>query len=329
MALISLSSKCFNAVETALEAVKSGDAKRSGVILRSVRKDGQMLKQKAAILIGQLSQAEEDHKRKVENLTRQMNDLFAEETQLSSKNQTLQNKNSSLNNERQRYQRSKEEASRRYQEAERAKRDAEREYEKMKPIFWIPIVGWLLALLEDSSKKASEAYREMQRHERDVDQAESDLKWVKSQISEVERDLREISHQVNKLKSEREACHEKLSDIKNMVSFIMQAVSFWDEVVMVTETATVKTENLQRIVNLAGKKTDPVRILKSSGTHTTTASFKDHWMEVAEMISSDRNNMIFDKEILCIMQSPRFCNTSASLLFSRTCVQEDTLMTGK
>ena len=35
------------------------------------------------------------------------------------------------------------------------------------------------------------------------------------------------------------------------------------------------------------------------------------------------------QEILCIMQSPRFCNTSASLLFSRTCVQEDTLMTGK
>ena len=55
----------------------------------------------------------------------------------------------------------------------------------MKPYFWIPIVGWLLALLEDSSKKASEAYREMQGHERDVDQAESDLKWVKSQISEV------------------------------------------------------------------------------------------------------------------------------------------------
>ena len=185
MALISLSSKCFNAVETALEAVKSGDAKRSEIVLRSVRKDGQMLKQKAGILIGQLSQAEEDHKRKVENLTRQMNDLFAEETQLSSKNQTLQNKNSSLNKERQRYQRSKEEASRRYQEAERAKRDAEREYEEMKPFFWIPIVGWLLALLEDSSKKASEAYREMQRHERDVDQAESDLKWVKSQISEV------------------------------------------------------------------------------------------------------------------------------------------------
>lgn len=83
-----------------------------------------------------------------------------------------------------------------------------------------------------------------------------------------------------------------------MVSFIMQAVAFWDEVVMVTETATVKTENLQRIVNLASKKTDPVRVLKSSGTHTMMTSFKDRWMEVAEMISSDRNNVIFDKVVL-------------------------------
>ena len=83
-----------------------------------------------------------------------------------------------------------------------------------------------------------------------------------------------------------------------MVSFIMQAAGFWDEVVMLTETATVKTENLQRIVNLAGKKTDPVKILKGSGTHTMMASFKDRWMEVAEMICSDRNNVIFDKVVL-------------------------------
>ena len=185
MALISLSSKCLNALETALEAVKSGDAKRSAVVLRSVQKDGQMLKQKAAILIRQLSKAEEDHKGKVEDLTRQMNDLYAEETQLSNKKQTLQNKNSSLTDEKLRYQRSKEEASSRYREAERARRDAEREYEKMKPFFWIPIVGWLLAIFEDSSRKEAEAYREMQRHERDVDQAESDLRWVNSRISEV------------------------------------------------------------------------------------------------------------------------------------------------
>ena len=117
-------------------------------------------------------------------------------------------------------------------------------------------------------------------------------------FSQVERDLNEISRKVDKLRSERQACYEKLSDIKYMVSFIMQAVAFWDEVVMVTETATVKTENLQRIVNLAGKKTDPVRILKSSGTRTMMASFKDRWMEVAEMICSDRNNVIFDKVLL-------------------------------
>ena len=185
MALISLSSKCFNAVETALEALKRGDAERSKVILWSVQKDGQMLKQKAAIFIRELSKAEEDHKSKVENLTRQMNNLFAEETQLSNEKETLQNKNSSLTDERQRYQRSREEASRRYREAEKAKRDAEREYENMKPFFWIPIVGLLLAILENSSTRASEAYREMQRHDRDADQAESDLRWVNSRISEV------------------------------------------------------------------------------------------------------------------------------------------------
>ena len=85
-----------------------------------------------------------------------------------------------------------------------------------------------------------------------------------------------------------EACHEMLSDIKNMTSFIMQAVAFWDEVVAVTKQATIKTEHLERIVSLAGRKTKPIRILRSGGTQTMVSSFKDRWMEVAEMITSDR-----------------------------------------
>lgn len=185
MALISLSSKCFNAVETALEAVRKGDVQCSAVVLRSIRKDGQMLKQRASTLISHLSEAEEDYKRKVEDHTRRINDLCEKETQLSKKRQILKEKNSSLIDQRQRLYENKEEASEKYEEAERAKRKAEREYEEMKPFFWIPVVGWLLFLLEDKTKIASEAYRKMKRHERDVDEAERDIRCVDSQISEV------------------------------------------------------------------------------------------------------------------------------------------------
>ena len=112
-----------------------------------------------------------------------------------------------------------------------------------------------------------------------------------------------ISLTVEKLRKEREACHEILSDIKNMTSFIMQAVAFWDEVVAVTKEATIKTEHLERIVRLAGRKTNPVRILRSGGTQTMVSSFKDRWMEVAKMITSDRNNVIFEEVALILLLS--------------------------
>ena len=64
---------------------------------------------------------------------------------------------------------------------------------------------------------------------------------------------------------------------------------------MVTKTATVNTEQIQRIVNQAAKR-NTVRILRSNGTQTLMTSFKDCWMEVAGMIGSDRNNVIFHGE---------------------------------
>ena len=185
MALNSLSYKCFNAVETALEAVKSGDSHRSVVALQSVQKDGLLLQNRAAILIDQLSKAEKDHQQKVEGVTRQMNELYSEETQLATRKQALNNKKSSLADQKQRYYQNKEEASRKYEAAKREKRNAEREYDKMKVFFWIPIVGWILALLEEHSKNASDAQREIMRYERDVEQAENEIRWVDSQISQV------------------------------------------------------------------------------------------------------------------------------------------------
>ena len=142
IALNLLSSKCFNAVETAQEAVKSGDSHRSVVALQSVQKDGLLLQNRAAILIDQLSKAEKDHQQKVKGITRQMNELYSEETQLATRKQALNNRKSSLADQKQRYNQNKEEASKKYGAAKREKRDAEREYDKMKVFFLIPIVGW-------------------------------------------------------------------------------------------------------------------------------------------------------------------------------------------
>ena len=94
---------------------------------------------------------------------------------------------------------------------------------------------------------------------------------------------------VDNLKSQREECHDKLGDIKTRTTFIMQAVAFWKEVNMLTKAATVKTEQVQRIANLAAEE-NTVSILRSGGTQTKMRSFKERWMEVAVTY---KNNLWF------------------------------------
>lgn len=71
----------------------------------------------------------------------------------------------------------------------------------------------------------------------------------------------------------------------------MQAVTFWDEVVNLTKTATVKTEHIERIVEMAVKKNSE-RMLTCKGTQIKMKSFKERWLEIAQAISSEGNNLV-------------------------------------
>ena len=68
----------------------------------------------------------------------------------------------------------------------------------------------------------------------------------------------------------------------------MQATTFWKEVIMLANAATVKTEQVQKIVDRAAKK-NSVKILSSRGTETKMRSFKESWMEVADVFTSEGN----------------------------------------
>lgn len=107
---------------------------------------------------------------------------------------------------------------------------------------------------------------------------------------QVEKDQNEISRKVKELKGQRDACHEELGNIKTLTSFTMQAITFWEEVTMLTNAATVKTAQVQKIVDLAAKK-NCLKILKSRGTAIKVSSFKESWMEVAEMFASETNSL--------------------------------------
>ena len=126
MALVSLSFKFFRDLETALEAVKNGDARLSAFLLKSIKQGGSLLQQHTALLRDQLNESEKEYQQKVEILTRDMNELYKQEEDIKKKKEELERKKHLLVNERELCSRKKEDARRRYQETEKEMKEAER-----------------------------------------------------------------------------------------------------------------------------------------------------------------------------------------------------------
>ena len=188
MSLIATSSRCFNALEAAVEAVKTGNVDISEVMIKSIRQDGVLLQKQASILCDEFKQDEKKQQELDEDLTRQINKLHAEEVELKNRRQGLEAKKSALNEERERCCRSKRDASRRYENAKAEKREAEEKFEEAKKWCWVPGYGLFLAvreLVENNEEKARDTRREMERYDEEMRRAESNIRSANTAISQV------------------------------------------------------------------------------------------------------------------------------------------------
>ena len=188
MSLIATSSRCFNALDVAVEAVKTGNADSSAVVIKSIRQDGLLLQKQASILCDELKQAEKKQQELDEDLTRQINKLHAEEVELKNRRQGLEAKKSALSEERERCCRNKQDASRRYENAKAEKRKAEEKYDELKLWWWVPGYGQFLAireLVENNEEKARDARREMERYDGEMNRADRNIRSANTAISQV------------------------------------------------------------------------------------------------------------------------------------------------
>ena len=188
MALVSLSSKCSSVVDTALEAVKNGDARLTSFLLNSIKQDGSLLRKQTLLLRDQLNEAEKKHQQKVEALTRDMNKLYKQVENLKTKKAELETRKHLMTKERERCSQEKQDASRRYQEAQKEWKEAERKYKEFQDYWWVPVYGayvTLRELFEWNAKKVSVASRDMRGYEGDMQRAEKEIKWANSALLEV------------------------------------------------------------------------------------------------------------------------------------------------
>ena len=189
MALVSLSFQFFGTLETALEAVKSGDTHLSVFLLKSISQGGSLLQQHTALLRDKLNEAEKVLQQKVEILTRDMNELYKQAEDLKKKKEELETKKHLLAKERELCSRKKEDAWRRYQETDKEIKEAESKMKEYFDYWWVPVYGTYLVLRElfdSNTTKCLDAYKEMLGYIRDMERAETDIALANTAVWEVQ-----------------------------------------------------------------------------------------------------------------------------------------------
>ena len=105
---------------------------------------------------------------------------------------------------------------------------------------------------------------------------------------------------------EREKIHKELGKFKSMTTVVLKLLSFSEVLINLTDEASLKTDYLQRIMALAGKREIDIR--QSKGISTAVNSFEDSWMDIIELMNSNRIVILNDKRIESIYEA-RYANT--------------------
>lgn len=109
-------------------------------------------------------------------------------------------------------------------------------------------------------------------------------------------------YNIKTLKQDRTVLHQQLGDSKETAVFILEATNFWEEISSLSDSASLKTDRVEKILSFAASlKKNQEKILKSRGTKTLVGSFKDCWVEIEDMITG--NNLVFAEDSLAEVEA--------------------------
>ena len=91
-----------------------------------------------------------------------------------------------------------------------------------------------------------------------------------------------------------------------MTRVALEVLSFSEVLINMTSEASLKTGYLQRIMAMADKRKTNVK--QSRGMRTAVNSFEDSWMDIIEMMDSNRISILTDTRLVSIYDA-RYANT--------------------
>lgn len=195
MTLALSSSKCFDRVSLAVQAVNKGKAPEAAAILRSVRNDAKLMQNELRKYHRKLQRFERGYMNKAEHLTGRINSLYQQEQTLLRQGRELEERIQQHHSQNERHVESRNEAERRYTEASEEEQKARHRREHLEKFYWVPIFNIAAALIEayeQNGARASEAKAYMERHQQHMNEVNDDITYTNSRIRIVSKELQMV-----------------------------------------------------------------------------------------------------------------------------------------
>ncbi len=121
---------------------------------------------------------------------------------------------------------------------------------------------------------------------------------ISSSFTQVHQEIEKIQKTINDLEQERAKSHKELGEYKSMTVVALEVQSFSEELINFTDEASLKTDSLQRLMALAAKR--KTNIKQSKGMNRAVNSFEDSWMNITDLMNSNRIDILNDRRLVGI-----------------------------
>ena len=121
---------------------------------------------------------------------------------------------------------------------------------------------------------------------------------ISSSFTQVHQEIEKIQKTMNNMKQERAKSHKELGEYKSMTVVALEVLSFSEVLINFTDEASLKTDSLQRLMALAANR--KINIKQNRGMNRAVNSFEDSWMNITDMMNSNRIDILNDRRLVGI-----------------------------
>lgn len=325
MALIRRGKQAVKSAFRAHSELQTGQLAKASNTLSDVKIDGIRLAKEAVQLMNRIEATENHIRRKEQALCREIGRLGAEEQTLKDRKRSiekeLERKRSELRDQRQSLEEAEDKLSSAMVERQKAKKNKNKAIAASVGlgiggvIFSVATLGLgtpiavagvvVGAVVADSyADEQKSAEREIEQHRQVIHETESNIESCTKQISQITSSIYSLAQQIEEQQQKAKRYHAERGEMKELIAFVKEAQSYWDEFANATKHGAGRAELIQKLTKKAQEKRWFGFFARRTGKRQAM-NFLEAWEDVKTKLESGSEHL-FEIDFECSYCSRTF-----------------------